>query len=138
MTEAMKNRSRKRWKLCAGILLLCAVLGVSIYYGVTVSNAATITVGTVATNSSPLSVRKGPGTSYTKIGSLTKGSQVTIIGEEGDWYKILFGSGEGYVYKTYRTASARDSGTGVSSLKLENTDRDIHKADTGRLTSACA
>ncbi len=45
MTEAMKNRSRKRWKLCAGILLLCAVLGVSIYYGVTVSNAATITVG---------------------------------------------------------------------------------------------
>lgn len=101
MTEAMKNRSRKRWKLCAGILLLCAVLGVSIYYGVTVSNAATITVGTVATNSSPLSVRKGPGTSYTKIGSLTKGSQVTIIGEEGDWYKILFGSGEGYVYKTY-------------------------------------
>ena len=101
MTEAMKNRSRKRWKLCAGILLLCAVLGVSIYYGVTVSNAATITVGTVATNSSPLSVRKGPGTSYTKIGSLTKGSQVTIIGEEGDWYKILFGSGEGYVSKTY-------------------------------------
>lgn len=101
MTEAMKNRSRKRWKLCAGILLLCAVLGVSIYYGVTVSNAATITVGTVATNSSPLSVRKGPGTNYTKIGSLTKGSQVTIIGEEGDWYKILFGSGEGYVYKTY-------------------------------------
>ncbi len=101
MTEAMKNRSWKRWKLCAGILLLCAVLGVSIYYGVTVSNAATITVGTVATNSSPLSVRKGPGTSYTKIGSLTKGSQVTIIGEEGDWYKILFGSGEGYVSKTY-------------------------------------
>ncbi len=101
MTDAMKNRSRKRWKLCAGILLLCAVLGVSIYYGVTVSNAATITVGTVATNSSPLSVRKGPGTSYTKIGSLTKGSQVTIIGEEGDWYKILFGSGEGYVSKTY-------------------------------------
>ena len=31
----------------------------------------------------------------------------------------------GYVYKTYRTASARDSGTGVSSLKLENTDRDL-------------
>lgn len=101
MTDAMKNRSKKRWKLCAGILLLCVFLGMSVYYGVTVSNAASITVGTVATKSSPLSVRKGPGTSYDKIGSLTKGSQVTIIGEEGDWYKILYGSGEGYVSKTY-------------------------------------
>ena len=101
MTDAMRNRSRRRWKLCAGMLLLCAVLGVSIYYGVTVSNAATITVGTVATNSSPLSVRNGPGTSYEKIGSLTKGSQVTIIGEESGWYKILYGSGEGWVSGTY-------------------------------------
>lgn len=101
MTEAIKNKRKRKWKLCAGILLLCAVFGVSIYYGTTVSKAATITVGTVATNSSPLTVRSGPGTNYEKIGSLAKGSQVTIVGEEKDWYRILYGNGEGYVSKTY-------------------------------------
>ena len=101
MKEAIKNKRMRTWKLCAGILLLCAVLGVSIYYGMMVSEAATITVGTVTTNSSPLTVRSGPGTNYSKIGSVAKGSQVTITGEENDWYRILYGSGEGYVSKTY-------------------------------------
>ena len=51
--------------------------------------------------SSSLNVRSGPGTGYRAIGRLGNGAQVTIIGESGDFYKIQYGSGTGYVSKAY-------------------------------------
>ena len=51
--------------------------------------------------SSSLNVRSGPGTGYSAIGRLSNGAQVTIIGASGDFYKIQYGSGTGYVAKAY-------------------------------------
>ena len=76
-------------------------MGLSVYCAVTITNAATVTTGTVNTSSNNLNVRKGPGTGHEVIGSLKKGEQVTIIGEENGWYKINYGSGAGYVSKDY-------------------------------------
>lgn len=42
----------------------------------------------VATQSQNLNVRSGPGTSYKVVGSLTKGSKVTVISTSGSWSKI--------------------------------------------------
>ena len=39
---------------------------------------------------SSLKVRKGPGTNYGEIGSLTKGTKVTIINEYNGWYQIKY------------------------------------------------
>ena len=91
----------RKWKIYIGILLFCLILGVGIYHSVDISSAATVTVGTVNTDSSNLNVRSGPGTTYSTIGSLAKGAQVTILGEENGWYKIQYGSGTGYVSKDY-------------------------------------
>ena len=103
MVENIRRESKMKLKLklCTSILLFAVVLGIAVYYGVTVSQAATVTTGIVNTSSSNLNVRNGPGTTYSVIGSLGKGTQVTILGEDGDWYKIQYDSGEGYVSKKY-------------------------------------
>lgn len=55
--------------------------------------------GTVIADS--LNVRSGPGTGYSRIGSLSYGSKVNIIETTSGWYKISYGSGYGYVSSEY-------------------------------------
>ena len=63
-------------------------------------NSRTVKTGTVNTKS--LNVRKGAGTSYSKIGSLSKGTTVQIEGSTSNgWYKIKYKSGYGYVSGAY-------------------------------------
>ena len=62
----------------------------------------------VTTNSSGLNVRTGPGTSYAVLGSVPKGSYVTVtkINKEwkaGHWAYIMRGSLAGYASLTYLT-----------------------------------
>ena len=51
--------------------------------------------------SSSLNVREGASTSSKVIGSLSGNSKVTIVGEEGAFYKIEYKSSHGYVAKEY-------------------------------------
>ncbi|WP_338851253.1 SH3 domain-containing protein [Clostridium perfringens] len=51
--------------------------------------------------SSSLNVREGASTSSKVIGSLSGNSKVTIIGEEGAFYKIEYKGSHGYVAKEY-------------------------------------
>lgn len=53
--------------------------------------------GIVSTTSTPLNIRNLPDKNSKKVGSLTKGTTVEIIGESGNWYKIH----NGYVSKDY-------------------------------------
>lgn len=48
-----------------------------------------------------LNVRSGPGTNYNIIGKLSKGQQITITGETGDWYQIKYNNANGFVNKQY-------------------------------------
>ena len=48
-----------------------------------------------------LNVRSGPGTSYSKIGTLSRGTVVDVLETLEGWYKIAFGDGEGYVSALY-------------------------------------
>lgn len=57
---------------------------------------------TVATQSSSLNVRSGPGTSYGKVTSLTKGEKVLVLSAGSGWSRILFhGTRTGYVSSQY-------------------------------------
>ncbi|MDK0626289.1 SH3 domain-containing protein [Clostridium perfringens] len=51
--------------------------------------------------SSSLNVREGASTSSKVIGSLSGNSKVTIVGEEGVFYKIEYNGSHGYVAKEY-------------------------------------
>lgn len=57
-----------------------------------------------------VNVRKGPGTSYAKLGQLEKDQKVEKVGSSGRWVKIVYGSGYGYVYDSYLTAQAPAGG----------------------------
>ncbi len=95
------HEMKVKLKIYLGVLFFCLILGTGVYYSVTISNAATITVGTVS--ASTLNVRSGPGTTNSVLGVLGKGEQVKILGEENGWYKIEYNPHVGYVSKSYIT-----------------------------------
>jgi hypothetical protein len=54
-----------------------------------------------------LNVRSGPGTTNAVVASAANGETVTILGEEGDWFKVELASGTvGWVAKKFVTESA--------------------------------
>lgn len=57
---------------------------------------------TVATNGSALNVRGGPGTGYTKTGTLKKGETAVVLSTSSGWSRILYhGTKTGYVSAQY-------------------------------------
>lgn len=65
----------------------------------TPGNNDTAKTGTVTGNT--VNVRSGPGTDYSKVGSVAKGDTVKILGTEGNWYRISIGNVTGYVSAEY-------------------------------------
>jgi SpoIID/LytB domain protein len=61
----------------------------------------TIQTGIVNITSGKLTVRSGPGTTYTALGYLTKAQAVQITGTSGDWYQINYNNASAYVSKQY-------------------------------------
>ena len=57
--------------------------------------------GTKYVTADSLNVRSGPETSYSKIGSLKFGSEVTITGKSGIWYRISYSDKTGFVRGDY-------------------------------------
>ncbi len=70
---------------------------------------------TVATNSGALNVRSGPGTSYTRIATLSKGETVIVLTTSSGWSRILYhGTKTGYVSAQYLSTGA----SGYSAVRL--------------------
>ena len=65
----------------------------------------TTQTGTVTTNGGKLNVRTGAGLDKTAFTQLPNGTQVEVIGTEGDWVKILLPERIGYVHSDYLTVS---------------------------------
>ncbi len=99
--NALQREKRNRIFCKLGLILLVAALCVGAYYHSSVSQASTIMTGTVTASS--LNVRSGPSTSYSILGTLSKGTQVVILGESGTWYLIQYNSTTGYVSQSYIT-----------------------------------
>jgi len=75
--------------------------------------------GTVK-SSNGLTVRKGPGTNYGKLGALSNGKTITLTGKAKDskgvwWYQYQYSSSQkGYVCGTYLTTKSTSSSSGSS------------------------
>ncbi len=52
-------------------------------------------------DASELIVRSGPGLNTEAIGGMARGEELVIVGREGDWFKIRFGEGYGYISAAY-------------------------------------
>lgn len=89
--------------------------------GDTVIKTATVTCDV-------LNVRNGAGTGYSKIGTVSRGASLSVYKEQGDWLQVKYGSGKGWVCKSYTSlGSGGSSGGGggtVAGLRANTTLRD--------------
>ena len=96
----------------------------SIYLDSEKSNSQDSTVSkptikeTKIVNTDKLNVRKGPSTSYSKLGSLSKGSKVSVISESNGWTKILYKEQEAYVSSMYLDSEKSDSNDTSSDITI--------------------
>lgn len=67
--------------------------------------------GTVTTNGGRLNVRTGAGLDHAAFTQLPNGTTVEVIGEDGDWLKIILPERIGYVYSDYMTVSDAETDT---------------------------
>lgn len=73
---------------------------------------------TVNTDASGLNVRSGPGTSYSRIGGLSRGHTVIVLSTSGGWSRILYhGTRTGYVSAQYLAGTSSGS-SGYSAVSL--------------------
>ena len=73
-------------------------------------SAASGSAATVATNSGSLNVRSGAGTSFPRVGSLTKGETVIVLSTANSWSRILYhGTKTGYVSSAYLSGNSAAS-----------------------------
>ena len=82
----------------------------------------TTQTGTVTTNGGKLNVRTGAGLDKTAFAQLPNGTQVEVIGTDGDWVKILLPERVGYVHSDYLTVNdtkTESTGAGSFSLSLD-------------------
>ena len=63
-------------------------------------------VGIVTTNGGELNVRTGAGMENTAFAQLPNGTEVEVLGRNGDWAEILLPERVGYVYGSYLTIQA--------------------------------
>lgn len=61
---------------------------------------------TVTITADTLNVRAGAGKNTKVLGTLKKGKTATVVATSGDWYKIKYGNGYGYISKKYAKDAA--------------------------------
>ena len=89
--------------------------------------------------SSSLNVRSGANTSSKVIGSLSGNSKVTIVGEEGAFYKIEYKGSHGYVAKEYIkdvTGSNNNSNQGTTTPEKPSTPEATQKTGIVNVSSS--
>lgn len=85
-----------------------------------VPDGADTKTGTVTTNGGRLNVRTGAGMSHEAFTQLPNGTQVQVMGKEGEWIKVLLPEREGYVHSDYLTVSENSGGGFSFSLGRED------------------
>ena len=62
-----------------------------------------------------MNLRKGPGTSYARIGWLEKGETVTLISVSGNWAKVNWKGTQCYAFFKYLAPTSGSSGNSSGS-----------------------
>lgn len=76
-----------------------------------------------------VNMRKGAGTNYSIIKTLKLNAQVTILGEEGKWYKVKVGSDTGYVSKDYVSNTAKVTNRSLTEPRDNKEDKVTTKVE---------
>ena len=94
---------------------------------ITIMGITTVKATTVTVTSDTLNIREKASGSSKIIAVLSNGAKCDFIEEDGDWYKIKFGSYTGYISKQYSKKN-EDTSSGTKTDTSEKTD-DSDKSD---------
>ncbi|NLW91147.1 MAG: SH3 domain-containing protein [Syntrophomonadaceae bacterium] len=87
-------------------------------------------MGTI--NDNGVNVRSGPGTNYSILKTLTKGTGVTILETKGDWQQIQYGSLKGWVTTRFISTGSQPTSSGKYQLQVTATVVNLRSGpDTG-------
>ncbi len=98
------------------------------------------TAAYIASNAAS-NLRKGPSTETESLGKLARHTKITIIGEQGDWYKVTYNGMEGYISKPLVTKGEPPAETSSRSLDEPRTTQNIQNevpVQSGSASSAVA
>ena len=76
-----------------------------------IGGSSTAAVSGPGTMTASANFRKGPGTNYAAIKTLSKGTKLTVLALENDWYKVDVNGTTGYISKAYIKLDATSSGS---------------------------
>ncbi len=85
------------------------------------SNINNGTVSGTGKTTASVNFRKGPGTNYSSIKMLAKGTKVTVLGLEDGWYQVDVSGTTGYISKAYIAMDTGSSGTGTDTSGSSDT-----------------
>ena len=94
---------------------------------ITIMGITTVKATTVTVTSDTLNIREKASGSSKIIAVLSNGAKCDFIEEDGDWYKIKFGSYTGYISKQYSKKN-EDTSSGTKTDTTKKTD-DSDKSD---------
>ena len=87
-----------------GILLTLTILiGI---FSITAAADGTIYSGIGFVNASGLNLRQQPDTGSAVLATARSGECIVVLGQEGDWYHVLYNLQEGYMSAEYLSVSA--------------------------------
>lgn len=78
------------------------------------SSGSTTTTGTTMVATANVNVRSGPGTNYSVLGFLTKGTTISKTGTYGNWTKVVYSGSTAYVYSSYLSVYSGSGGSSSS------------------------
>lgn len=76
-------------------------LSVAEYFGVPFVDPEPLRTGVVRTEGGRLNIRSQPSTSAQILGQIPNGTEVTVTGQDGNWYVIQYNGITGYVFGQY-------------------------------------
>lgn len=98
---------------------------------ITIMGITTVKAATVTVTSDTLNIREKASQSSKIIAVLSNGAKCDFIEEDGDWYKIKFGSYTGYISKQYSKKN-EDTSSGTktdNTTKTDDSDKTDNTAD---------
>lgn len=104
------------------------------------NQTTTYTEKTMYINESSVNVRKEPSTSSEIVMVLALNTKLTVIGEEGDWYKVKTSEGNAYVSKKLLSSKQTTTSRGgsitehTSTITTNNVDKTTSVASTATAT----
>ncbi len=122
------------YRLNRSLAILMVCMMVLVFLPVQSAHSHAAQIGTGVCTASSLNVRTGPSSSYSKMGSIKRGTRVVVYDQRNGWYQIAFGNSAGWCSGKYINFTAStDPDTGDTTDSPDAIGQGIVRTSGGSL-----